>query len=422
MIPAPVGEGKTGIGLLTIIEAGWPALVISTKAIVEDTWRREIAEWGFDLSYESYSGPKAQRDRALASKPRILGVSFDNLVRYYAEKDPVDRRVCIIDESTFLKASPSQAKRVAAQIKHAPKYDRCYALSATPVPEGALGLWSQFACTMAARPLGNITQFRLRYFDETRFVTHSTWSLKPDGLAGISRALAPYFFPVPPRPPGVFGIPEPREVPILLDWTHPADAEMYLQFANDDVDDRELERLLLSSPGVKQNKLRQLASGFLYRENGYVVNKLEGYSDKAHALARYVERIGEQPLLVLVQFREEMEQIREHFPQAQIGIEAGVIERWNRSEIPLLVLHPASAGHGLNLQHGGSHIHFYSMPWGFEPWHQSIGRLYRRGQRRQVTVSYFMRRGTIEERIRRSIERKLATGGEIMEALNRAAS
>lgn len=421
MIPIPVGRGKTAIGLHIIAENRRPALVISTKAIIEETWGQEIEEWGMPLSYAAFSGPSVKRKRALESKPDVLGVSFDNLSRYYQRRDPVDRRICIIDESTFLKAMPSQAKRVQDQIRHTTRFERCYALSATPAPEGALGLWSQFACVMPDRPLGNITQFRLRYFDEYRQPTHSTWTLKPNGLRGISRALAPYFFPVPPQPPGVFGIPDPIELSLPLEWSRPADAEVYRQFDLGDLEETQFERLMLSSPGVMQNKLRQLASGFLYRENGIIVDKLEGYLDKAQALARYVERIGEHPILVLVQFTEELKQIREVFPQAQFGLDVGTVQRWNKREIPMLVLHPKSAGHGLNLQHGGHHLHFYSMPWGSEPWSQSVGRLHRRGQARQVVVSYFMRRGTIEERIKRVVDRKIGKQDEIVGEMTSAA-
>lgn len=422
MIPAPVGEGKTAMGLLAILDSGRSALVISTKFIIEETWPKEIEEWGFDLSYAAFSGSKGGRMKALSSKPRILGVSFDNLVRYYAEKDPVERTICIIDESTAMKAPPMQAKRVAAQIKNAPRFKQCYALSATPAPEGALGLWSQFACVMKERPLGTIGQFRQRYFEEIRRPTHTEWKIRPDGLRGISRALAPYFFPIPPLPPGRFGIPEPREIPIPIEWSDPACREEYEAFAADDLDDEnEFERMLLQNPGVKQNKLRQLASGFLYREDSSTAKRAV-YADKTAALARYLERIGEEPLLVFVQFTEEMRQIQEAFPQAQLGLDAGVVARWSRREIPMLVVHPSSAGKGLNLQFGGHHILFYSMPWGFEPWHQSIGRLHRRGQTRQVHVAYFMRRDSIEERIRRSIERKQQVGDEIVGELTLAAS
>lgn len=418
MIPLGIGEGKTAVGLHAILERGCPAVVFSTKSIVEQTWGQEIAEWGMPLTYAAATGSLANRRRAIESGPDVLGVSFDHMRWYLEQKGEGHRELCIIDESSFLKAWPSQSQRVRAMIGATGRFTAgCYALSASIAPEGALGLWSQFACLTKERPLGLLGQFRQTYFDEERYPNFSKWTIKPDGLRGIARALAPYFFPKPKSQPGRFGIPEPRLVPIRLPWSDDRDRERYMRLLSEST--LEEEQILIGSPGVLQSKLRQLSSGFLYE--GQQVLRFPSYHDKAEALEALVERINDQPLVVMIQFDEEREQIASRFPHAVFGLPSD-LKAWDRGEIKMLVLHPKSAGHGVNLQHGGHHVHFYSLPWSFEDWEQPIGRVHRRGQRRQVVVSWFERAGTIETRMKATVEAKGETQERIVEELTLAAS
>jgi SNF2 family DNA or RNA helicase len=432
MLPLRVGYGKTRIGLAKILEVHRPAIVVSTKHIIEKTWPDEIRKLRLGLSYAACCGSKKERERALASRPDVLGVSFENLRWYYQQKDR-SRPILFIDESSKMK--DHLAKRVRSQVNHAGLYEYAYALSATPAPEGAMGLWAQFACLMRDRPLGTLTQFRQAFFDAELRPTHTEYTLKEGALGRISRALSPYFYSPPPQFLNEIGIPDPAEVEIVVPWSDEVGFQQYEDMARnlclEANEEYDLERLVeAGTPGVLQNKLRQMASGFIYdpyyvrNSRGKMVEKkrvqqLLGHDDKIRELGYFMERIGDQPLLIATQFEEEVRQIAEAFPEFQIGLPDS-LDDWNKGRIPGMVIHPKSAGHGLNLQDGSHNILFYSLPWGQDDYDQLIGRLSRRGQKHQVTASRFVREGTIEERMYREILIKRADQANTIEELGRA--
>ena len=424
LLPLHVGFGKTRIGLAKIMEIGLPTLVVSTKHIIEKTWPDEIKKIGLSLSYAACCGPKRKRDKAIDADPDVLGVSFENLVWYY-QSDAKPRRVLIIDESSKLKAPGAQRSRT--QVRHAGEYDYAYALSATPAPEGAMGLWSQFACLTRDRPLGLLTEFRARYFDQAfahTGQTHIVYTIKDDGLQGIAEAVKDYFYSMPKEFDAEVGLPDPYEFGIEVPWSTETGLKQYQDmsrnFCIESNEDYEVAHdVSAGSPGVLQNKLRQMASGFLYTDDRTVV-ELEGYDDKIAELGYFLDRIDDQPLLVFTQFQEEARQIAEAYPAFQIGLPDS-LDDWNQGRVPGMVLHPGSAGHGLNLQEGSHHILFYSLPWSSEAYDQAIGRLNRRGQPRRVMVAHLAREGTIEARMFGSLLTKREKQKETINVLGEAA-
>jgi len=419
MIPLPVGQGKTLIALKFIEWVGQPALIVSTKSILERTWPSEIKLWDLPLSYACCAGPKKIREAALASKPAVLGVSFENLVWYYQQKDPVERTILFIDESSKMKDRGTT--RVQTQLRKTKGFTWAYALSGTPSPESVMDIWAQFACLMIERPVGNITEFRRRFFDAILEGdgTHVKYEIRPGALIEISKCYRPYFFKPPPEKISDFGIPAPRYIEIRIPWGSDEDYALYRKMAKEmclfegvEYDDADL--LEAESAGVLQNKLRQMASGFMY--SGEETAVFPGFMDKANALVRFMERIDGKPLLCFAQFDEELEQIERVFPEAQFGLPDD-LDEWDAKEIPLMILHPKSASHGLNLQAGSNHILFYSLPWSGQDFEQSIGRIHRRGQKNQVTVARFTREGSIEMRMFTELQRKIRQQIETVNAL-----
>ena len=408
LLPLPVGQGKTGLALMFLEKLGEPAIVVSTKHIIERTWPDEILKWGFPFSYASCCGPKKIREAAVAFRPMILGVSFENLKWYYEQHDLVPRRVIFIDESSKMK--DRGASRVEAQKRNAGQFHFAYALTGTPAPESAMDMWAQFACLMKERPAGNLGEYRANFFNAVRSGddTHTDYHIRPDGLQKISKCYRPYFFKPSPEKISDFGIPAPRHLEIKIPWISEDDFKLYETMAKEmclfDGAEYNFEDLLIAdSAGILQNKLRQMASGFMYKDEE--VSLFDWYADKTNALNHYVERLAGEPLLCFAQYDEELIQIEANFPNAQFGLPDN-LDDWNSRSIPLMVLHPKSASHGLNLQEGSHNILFYSLPWGGQDFDQSVGRLQRMGQRHQVTIARFIREGTIEARMFTEIQRK----------------
>jgi SNF2 family DNA or RNA helicase len=174
-----------------------------------------------------------------------------------------------------------------------------------------------------------------------------------------------------------------------------------------------------ANAAVLTSKLSQIASGFLYvddadlRGNQHVVL----HDEKLKAVSDIIAGNGGWPVLVFYRFDVERQLLQEHFPQARLATETGVIKAWNRGEVPILIAHPASAGHGLNLQYGGHTIVWMSLPWSLEHWQQANKRLARSGQEHPVVIHRVMARQTVDYNIFRSLTEKDAVQGSILEYL-----
>lgn len=418
----PLGFGKTIVTLTAFEEMrrvycqDWRAVVFSTKAIVDLTWGQEIRDWGLDLSYASAAG----RDRAaVEAGPDVLGVNFENVCWYL---DLVDRgeaalpEVLIVDESSKLKdPSAQRTRRLIGQRRRndPPGWERGYvhrfkrriALSATPAPEGYQGLWSQEASISPRRRLGlNISQFRSLFCTSTWNGVANDYHVSKEGEERIEAILQPITYTV--KAGNFLDLPEPTHVEVKIPWAPAAlaqyeelEAEMALKLEGEgdlELDDLDLDsdEIAASNAAVLLNKLRQVCSGFAYDEDREP-RWLEDGDAKIDALATLLDRAGDSSVVVFAQFIASAERIAERFPGAHVGL-PDTLDDWNAGRIPILVLHPRSAGHGINLQHGSSQIVFYELPWSREEYQQAIGRLHRRGQKQPVTVHRLMRPASVE--------------------------
>jgi hypothetical protein len=445
LLALQVGFGKTIIALTALARlremyGPWRTLLVSTKSICEHTWGEELDRWSHlpPLYYASAAG----RDlAAVQSDPDILAVNYESLEWYLDLVDrgqEVQREVLIVDESSKLK-SPDTARvarlaglrRItkAGGVKHSrsspgfvDKFRRRWLLSATPAPEGYQGLWAQEACMSERRRLGeNITSFRKQFC--TRDRSGFGWVVVPALEREIERRLKHVMYL--PKESDSLGLTPVTHSKVVLPWSPEArgqykemedELELALEAADPDTPMDEIE-VVAPNAGVLLSKLRQLCSGFIYDTGGHTHPSADP-DVKLDGLHAVRERIGDVPILVFTQYRAEMRAIAERFGEAQVGLPSDLSD-WSARRVPMLVLHPASAGHGLNLQHGTNVCLYYSLPFSYEQWHQSWGRLHRRGQSRPVSALRFERPNSVDQDVWNKVQRKRAKLSDFLDHMRR---
>lgn len=423
----PVGYGKTIIALTAIVD--WSAgrrlrtLVVSTKKIIELTWGQEIEEWEHTKHLTYAAGTGRMLERAVKSGPDVLGVNFESLERYYDMVDggfAILPDVLVIDESSRMKAhDANRVKRhcgfglSSTPRGYVHRFSHRIALSATPTAEGYVGIWPQECAISRARRLGvNVTSFRARYCTARWNGTSMVYEVGEEAKSRIHDAMADIL--VTSKSDNYLAIPDPVYSKVSIPWTA-EEYERYRTLEEDSVLQASQvdggTSVLAPNVGVLFNKLRQLASGFLYEQTGEEERKTHFFrsaQDKLDALELIQESAGEVPVVVFVQYQAEMELLAQRFPRAQVGLPP-TLDAWNARKIPMLVLHPRSAGHGINLQHGSHIAVWFSLPWSYEEWHQANGRLHRTGQKNQVSVIRLERERSIEADVFATLQGKAKT-------------
>lgn len=380
-------------------------LVIAPLSVAEKTWSDEIEKWDHlnHLSFSKVLGPQKQRLAALAKKADVYLINRENvewLVDHYRKDWPF--KTVIIDESSSFK-SPS-AKRFKALRKVRPMIERLVELTGTPSPNNLMDLWSQIYLLDQGERLGKtITAFRNHYFTPASQNGHIvySWALLPGAEEAIYKKIsdicvsmkAKDYLKLPPRTNNVI------EVELsATDWKKYKELERHyvLELGESDV--------VASNAATLSNKLLQMANGCIYDENG---DPKPIHEKKLDALERIIEEAQGQPVLVFYQYKHDLARIQERFKQARVlDVSAGDIKKWNEGKIPVLLAHPQSAGHGLNLQAGGHIIVWFGLTWSLEFYQQANARLDRQGQQNPVIVHHLVAKGTIDEDVMKALETK----------------
>lgn len=450
----PVGFGKTIIALSAIKEirdvhaaAGIDlprTLVVSTKAICDLTWGQEIEKWDHLVGQLTFGSAAGRRQDVVESRPDILAINFESLewLLDLCDADPaLLPEMLVIDESSKMKShAANRVKRLVGLDARRPgeprgprgyvhKFIRRWNLTATPTPEGFVGLWSQEACISMRRRLGqNITTFRRNYCTQVGRVEHSRYVVSKEAQERIMDTLEPVTFVTEKDDYG--DGPPPIHSEIVVPWTSSGwdnyreiedtmgiDLKDYLEtigegddltrYSEAELEAEDLDVVGAGSVAVQLAKLRQACSGFVYDGRGNA-RRLDDADAKLRALEGVRDRVGDAPILVFFQFRAEAEAIGHHFRDAVVGLPEA-LDDWNKGAIPLLALHPRSAGHGINLQYGSHVAVWYSLPWSYEEWHQGNGRLDRRGQSSRVSILRLTRPNTVEEDVWTKLQSKQQT-------------
>lgn len=422
----PMGLGKTVITLTAINELMYDrfevskVLIIAPIRVVKSTWPNEIAKWQHTqkLSYSLIVGDKKSRIKAMQQDEDIYLINRENvawLVDYWRSDWPYD--MVVIDELSCFK-SP-QAKRFKALRKVMPLVGRFVGLTGTPTPKGLPDLWSQVYLMDAGQRLGKtLSVFRSRYLTPGRrsgYVVYE-WCLQPDAKRRITEAISDICMSLKTE--------DWLELPPCTYFEHrvslPSKSmKQYKRFEREKILEISEDGVITgANAGVVSNKLLQFTGGAVYDEK----HKFQVlHATKLDALEDLMETANGESVMVFYYFKHEYTRIVERFKDTYTisAIETSEdVGRWNRGEIDMLLVHPASVGHGLNLQEGGSIVVWYTLPnWSLELYQQANARLHRQGQEKSVRIYHIIAEGTIDEDVMQSLEQKDVTQKALIEAL-----
>ena len=417
-----MGTGKTVTTLTAVdrllfdlMEDG-PALVIAPKRVAENTWSKEADKWEHlnHLRVVKIMGTAKQRQTALATTADVYVINRENvvwLVEYLGKRWPFP--IVVIDElSSFKSAS---AKRWKALRRVRGRIRRLIGLTGTPRPNGLEDLWPEVYLLDQGERLGRtLGAFRSKYLIPEKMNGHIVYSYRAregaeaevyDRLSDICMSI---------RKEDVLSLPGQIYEDVVL-TAPPALLKQYKQFERDKVMeclDADGE-IVAGTQAALTNKLLQFANGAIYDMDGKVH---ELHTVKLDALEEMLEEAGGDPVLVLYAYQHDADRIRQRITCRALDTPED-IDTWNRGEIPVALAHPASIGHGLNLQDGGHILIWYGLTWSLELYQQANERLNRPGQKNVCRVYHLVLRGTHDERVLRALANKDKGQAAAIEAL-----
>lgn len=389
-------------------------LVIAPLRVANSVWAQEVAKWKHleHLRVSVCTGAEKNRRAALHRDADIYVINRENvvwLVDLLGKKWPFD--MVVVDESSSFK-NPS-SKRFRALKKVLPFTNYMVVLTGTPSPNGLIDLWSQVYLIDFGESLGRtITGYRQRFFDQDYMGRN--WILRDGSADKIQNLISDRVISMSAE--DYLSLPE--RIDLSEKITLPPEAlRRYKEFEKTLLAQLETgEEVEAMTAATLANKLLQFASGSMYVDEHK--NYAEIHSAKLDALAEIVEENEGENILVAYNYRFDLERLLKRFPQAVLlDKEQSTIDRWNRGEIKMLLAHPASAGHGLNIQSGGAIIVWFSLNWSLELYQQFNARLHRQGQEKPVRVIHMLSEGTIDERVMSALGSKDATQSSLLTAL-----
>ena len=416
-----LGLGKTITTLTAVeelingVEVG-KVLIIAPLRVANSVWAQEARSWEHTsrLRVSVCTGDLKARNAALHRDADIYAINRENVVwlvkRYDKKTWPFD--CVVIDEASSFKSS--QAKRWKALKAIRPYVRRMIQLTGTPASNGLLDLWPQLYLLDLGQRLGRTkTAYRDRFF-ESDYMGFK-WTPK-NGADDKIRSLVDDIA-LSLRAEDYLSVPKRVNVTVRVDL--PEDAmTQYKAFEREFVLalGDEGEEVDAVNAAVLAGKLQQVCNGAIYKDEEKNFHVL--HDAKIEALREIIEDSPNENLLVAYQFKHDLARLRDAFPQARV-LDKGqqVIEDWNNGEIKLLLAHPASAGHGLNLQRGGAVIVWFGLNWSLELYDQFCGRLHRQGQTRPVRIIHLVASGCIDDRVMDAIAAKAKTQTDLLNAL-----
>lgn len=407
MLMLDMGLGKTAAALQALTAVHLPALVVAPKRVAELTWPAEVERWRPDLSVSVAAGTKAKRRAALDAGADVTVLGIDNLA-----DAPAGRwETIIFDESSLLKSRATNRWKAARRL--AAEAPRVWLLTGTPAPNSAMDLWAQiYLLDRGERLERGITRFRERYFRSTGWIAGGKpvrYEPRPGAAESITAAIADIAISMSAADhldlPPVTHVDQTFELPQVA-------RDAYEAMRRDMVASLDESDVVAANAAVVTSKLSQITAGALI--DGDEVHRI--HEAKLDVLAEIIEGTG-SPVLVFVRFRFERTAVLERFADAVAIEDGGAVARWCAGEIPILVAHPASAGHGLNLQDGGHTVAWTSPPWSAEQWVQANARLARQGQAHPVVIHRIVARQTIDAEILEVVEGKASAQRALRRAL-----
>lgn len=415
-----MGLGKSVITLTALFdlcldrfEIG-KVLIIAPLRVARDTWPAEIRKWDHlhSLTYSVAVGTEAERKAALRQQVSLHIINREN-VQWLIEQSglPFDYDMIIVDELSSFKSY--QAKRFRSLMKVRPMVKRIVGLTGTPSTNGLMDLWAEFRLLDLGKRLGRfITHYRDEFFlpDKRNGQQIFTYKPKPGAEAEIYRQISDITISM--KSTDYLQMPAciMNEVIVALS---PAEQEVYNRMKQDlvvQLQDSEIDAI---NAAALSNKLCQMANGAVYGEDKQTIGF---HNRKLDALEDLLEAANGNPVLIAYWFRHDLERIRKRFPVREIKTSRDISD-WNTGKLPVAVIHPASAGHGLNLQAGGSTLIWFGLTWSLELYQQTNARLWRQGQQNTVIINHLITKGTIDEQIMIALQRKDKTQAALIHAV-----
>lgn len=420
-----MGLGKSVITLTAIFEMCLDSflvhkvLVIAPLRVARDTWPTEIKKWDHlnGLEYSVAVGNETERKAALMQDAFVYIINREN-VQWLVEDSglPFDYDMVVIDELSSFKSY--QAKRFRSLLKVRPSVKRIVGLTGTPSSNGLMDLWAQFRILDMGKRLGRyITHFRNRFFAPDKRNGTVVYSYKP--LPGAEEAIYDLISDITISMKAADHLVLPKcvynDVTVKLSEK---ERSAYETMKKDLIISLNGEEIDAGSAASLSNKLSQMANGAVYSEDKRV---FQIHDRKLDALEDLLEAANGKPVLVAYWFKHDLDRITErlhklHIPFA-LADKQDSLERWNRGELPVMLIHPASAGHGLNLQAGGSTLIWFGLTWSLELYQQTNARLWRQGQEHTVVIHHIIAEDTIDEKIMAALRIKDKTQTALMEAV-----
>lgn len=433
-----MGMGKTASVLMAITfrifvtEEVKHVLIVAPPLVAETTWRDEIAKWTAfqNLTHVFVGGTAKQRREALRKDVHIYTISCDNFV-WLAELVRGNFGyfdMVVIDESSKFKNPAAKKSLVMNAAKNLVRF--MVLLTGTPAPNGMLDLWQQVALVNDRILEDTFKKYQAKYFLVNKYNPYS-YDIKEGAEAEILHRIAPYALSMKTEDFPELQLKDAQYITISIPYTD-KEMEAYQAFERDAyfsfISDTEVElqgvgeepkriEIVANNKAALYNKLLQYTSGRIY-DDEREVHKI--HDKKLDRLVEMVEEFQGEPALIAYSYKHERDAIMQRVKGAEVKTTQGdFVKRWNEGKIRALALHPASAGHGLNIQDGGRFIIWSTPTWNLELYLQLNKRLHRQGQKKVVNIYHLVTPGTIDELVMARVQSKDERQDRIFEALKR---
>ena len=404
-----MGLGKTAISLTALLDLLFDSfeahriLVIAPLRVARDTWPAEIEKWDH-LSMLTYSvavGSEKDRKTALMRDADIYIINREN-VQWLVEQSgiPFTFDTVIVDELSSFKNH--QSKRFKALMKVRPRIKRIVGLTGTPSANGLMDLWAEFKVLDMGQRLGRfIGMYRNNYFRPDKRNGQIIYSYKL--LPGADKAIYKQISDITISMKATNHL----KMPELVMNTHTVELsdderEHYDELKQTLVLQLPEKEITVANAAALTGKLLQMANGAIYDDDG---DHIHIHDRKLDALEDLIEGANGKPVLVAYWFKHDLERIKSRFKVREIKSSSDIRE-WNAGKIPVAVIHPASAGHGLNLQTGGSTLIWFGLTWSLELYQQTNARLWRQGQQDTVVIHHIITDDTVDGRVLKALQSK----------------
>ena len=419
-----MGLGKTIITLTAIDNLLFDyflvhkVLIIAPLRVARDTWPAEIIKWDHinEISYSIVVGTLDERLNALNKKADLYIINREN-VQWLINEIKFDYDMVVIDELSSFKNH--QAKRFKSLMNVRPKVDRIVGLTGTPASNGLMDLWAQFKLLDMGKRLGKfITSYRNEYFvpDKRNGQIIYSYILREGAEERIYKAIGDITISM--KAEDYLTMPDLINTTVLV-HLNPQETKIYKDMKKKLLIELKDVEITAANAASLSGKLSQMASGAIYDNDKNIINL---HDRKLDALEDIIEAANGNPILVAYWFKHDLDRIIDRLSRLKLNYstlyKTEHIEKWNKGKLQIGLIHPASAGHGLNLQFGGYNLVWFSIPWSLELYQQTNARLYRQGQKSNVVViQHIVTKGTIDEKILTALSSKDKVQSALIDAV-----